>query len=104
MPLPFFIFMITVKLTRYYAIKEFSPEKTIKFLNLIRGINVESIDDLENGIKQVRKAVKLAVGRRFRCTNTELINAFITIIEHLPLEEYLQITLIANSLEKARQR
>lgn len=96
--------MRKIKLDKYYFIQELTPEKTLKILKLMKSIDVEKIDDLDKGIKTVKKIVKIALGRRFKATNSQLVLAFKEIVEELPLSEYYQITLIARELNKTRQQ
>lgn len=84
--------------------QELTPEKTLKILRLIKGIDIKDMDQLSDGIKKVKKVVSIAVGRRFKCANSELIQAFLGIVKSIPVDEYMQISEIINGIGKVRQK
>lgn len=96
--------MRKIKLDRYYIVRDFTPAETLRILKLIKGIDVTDIDSLAGGIKRVRKVVRIATKKRFKCNNKQLIEAFLKVIELLPVQAYYEITQITKNLEKIRQK
>lgn len=97
--------MRKIKLDKFYIVRDFTPKETFRILRLIKSVNVENTAGLEKGIKTVQKVVRLAVGtKKFKCTNKELIGAFLEILDMLPVQEYYEISQIVTNINRIKQK